>query len=100
MISRGRYFKALLKVGGIYECREFLYPVGKEPVFLGLVRVLGESRVDIDVIASELKYYVHGVSRPYSFFRSMKAVPERDLPLYVSWAWKSEEFTRLLKGGL
>jgi hypothetical protein len=99
VISRGSYFRALLKIKGIYEVTESLYPVGKEPVLLGIVREIYEDSVAMDVLASKHKKYYDGLCRPYRLFRSIKVVSFQDLPLYVGWAWKSDEFAWMLKEG-
>lgn len=51
------------------------------------------------LLASTMPSFRNDVELFYESIRSMKLVGLKELPLYVSWVWKSERYFRLLRGG-
>jgi hypothetical protein len=68
---------------------------------LALVKCFNNSMVNLYVIAYEYRYspiFMFSLWRKYDDIIRLKQIDVMDLPLYLSWDWKSNDFTRILKG--
>jgi hypothetical protein len=117
---------SILKIMELNCLLEFKYcPYGFETKtpFLAYIRDILEGSIKLRVLASPFNLDGNGLSFPFSFLRpsirgpviyvqdresknclhyidllELRQVPLFDLPLYMDWAWKSQEFSKLLSG--